>query len=111
MMVALFGLAGIPPLSGFVGKFFLFSVAAKAGLYWLVGLAAVNTTISLYYYLRIVRQMYIEEPLPGARPLVAPPLLVTGLLLATVGSVFCGLIPFFFERIGENATQWLAHLN
>jgi NADH-quinone oxidoreductase subunit N len=111
MMVALFGLAGIPPLSGFVGKFFLFSVAAKAGLYWLVGLAAVNSTISLYYYLRIVRQMYIEEPLPGARPLVAPPLLVTGLLLATVGSVFCGLIPFFFERIGENATQWLAHLN
>ena len=63
MMLGLFGLAGIPPLSGFVGKFFLFSLAAKAGFYWLVALAAVNSTISLYYYLRIVRQMYIE-PLP-----------------------------------------------
>ena len=60
MMVALFSLAGIPPLSGFVGKFFLFSIASKAGYHWLVAVAAVNSTISLYYYLRVVRQMYIE---------------------------------------------------
>ena len=73
-MLGLFSLAGIPPLSGFVGKFFLFSVASRAGFHWLVAVAAVNSTISLYYYLRIVRQMYIEDPLmpPCARGNSAP---------------------------------------
>ncbi|MGK5082021.1 NADH-quinone oxidoreductase subunit N [Bdellovibrionota bacterium FG-1] len=108
-MVALFGLAGIPPLSGFVGKFMLFNVAAKAGYYGLVALAAVNSTVSLYYYLRIVRQMYIEPPAEGAQPLAISPLMGAGLAIATLGGVFIGVVPMFFERIGEATTQWLAH--
>ena len=106
-MVALFGLAGIPPLSGFVGKFFLFSMAAKAGLYGLVAIAAVNSTISLYYYLRIVRQMYMESAPENARSLKVSPLMGTGLAIATAGSLFCGLIPFFYERMTIDAAQWL----
>ncbi len=108
MMVGLFSLAGIPPLSGFVGKFFLFSIASKAGLHWLVAVAAVNSTVSLYYYLRIVRQMYIEPTYDDARPLpITRPLAVTVGVLA-VGSVLLGIIPFFYETVHAQTIAWLA---
>ena len=108
MMVALFSLAGIPPLSGFVGKFFLFSIASAAGCHWLVAVAAVNTTISLYYYLRIVRQMYIEPaeedaaPLPSGRALAA----VIGALAVAV--VLLGIVPWFYAQAHAHAALWTA---
>jgi NADH-quinone oxidoreductase subunit N len=84
MMLGLFSLAGIPPLSGFVGKFFLFSIASKAGFQWLVALAAINSTVSLYYYLRIVREMYIEAVPEGVRPLRMTPWIGSALGVTTV---------------------------
>lgn len=112
MMIGLFGLAGIPPLSGFVGKFLLFNVAAKAGYYWLVAVAAINSTVSLYYYLRLIRQMYIEpaddKNGTGLLPLKSSPSVAFAIGLATIGSVICGLIPFFYQQISVNAAQWLA---
>ena len=110
MMIALFGLAGIPPLSGFVGKFFLFSIASKAGFHWLVALAAVNSTVSLYYYLRIVRQMYIEPAVEGAKPLVIFPALAVTLGVTTLASVLLGIIPFFYETVHVQTVRWLAVL-
>jgi NADH-quinone oxidoreductase subunit N len=110
MMVALFSLAGIPPLSGFVGKFFLFSIASKAGFHWLVAVAAVNSTISLYYYLRVVRQMYIEPPFEGAAPLsISRPLAVTVAAMAVV-TVLLGIFPFFYAHIHADTIAWLASL-
>jgi len=107
MMVALFSLAGIPPLSGFVGKFFLFSIASKAGLHWLVAVAAVNSTVSLYYYLRIIRQMYIEPTYEDAQRLpITRPLAVTVGALA-LGSVLLGLIPAVYETIHAQTIMWL----
>ena len=61
MMLALFSLAGIPPVAGFFGKFFLFTAAASQGLYLLVFIAVVNVTISLYYYLLVVRAMFLRR--------------------------------------------------
>lgn len=61
MMLALFSLAGIPPVAGFFGKFFLFTAAAHQGYFWLVLIAVLNTTISLYYYLLIVKAMFINK--------------------------------------------------
>ena len=61
MMLGLFSLAGIPPVAGFFGKFFLFTAAASQGLYLLVFLAVVNVTISLYYYLIGVRAMFLRK--------------------------------------------------
>ena len=107
MMAALFGLAGIPPLSGFVGKFFLFSIASKAGFNWLVAVAAVNSTISLYYYLRIVRQMYIEPVFEGAEKISVTPVLGTTIVLGGIGSVIVGIIPFFYETISSQTISWL----
>lgn len=61
MLVALFSLAGIPPLAGFFGKFFLFTAAAQKGFYVLVLIAVLNTIISLYYYLLVVKAMFINK--------------------------------------------------
>ncbi|HEV2121809.1 MAG TPA: NADH-quinone oxidoreductase subunit N [Chloroflexota bacterium] len=64
MMAALFSLAGMPLFAGFVTKFYLFTAAARAGLLWLVAVAVINSTISLYYYLLVVYEMYVRTP-PG----------------------------------------------
>lgn len=61
MMLAMFSLAGIPPVAGFFGKFFLFTAAAEQGYYMLVLIAVLNTIISLYYYLLIVKAMFINQ--------------------------------------------------
>lgn len=67
MMLALFSLAGIPPLAGFFGKFFLFTAVAASGFYILLFIAVLNAVISLYYYLLVVKAMFInksESPVP-----------------------------------------------
>lgn len=61
MMLALFSLAGIPPLAGFFGKFFLFTAAAESGFYVLLFIAVINAVISLYYYLLVVKAMFINK--------------------------------------------------
>jgi NADH-quinone oxidoreductase subunit N len=67
LLLALFSLAGIPPVAGFFGKFFLFTAAASKGMYVLVLIAVINATVSLYYYLLVVKAMFInknESPIP-----------------------------------------------
>ncbi len=63
MLVFLLSLAGIPPLSGFFGKFFVFSSAlhAGSGLLWLVALAIAMSVVSLYYYLKVLKQIYVLD--------------------------------------------------
>jgi NADH-quinone oxidoreductase subunit N len=58
----LFSLAGIPPLAGFFAKFYVFNAAIQAHLYWLAVVGVVLSVISAYYYLRIVKVMYFDEP-------------------------------------------------
>ncbi len=68
MLLALFSLAGIPPVAGFFGKFFLFTAAASKGMFVLVFIAVLNATVSLYYYLLVVKAMFInktENPIPA----------------------------------------------
>lgn len=61
MLVFLLSLAGIPPLAGFFGKFYLFSAAMGAGLLWLVIFAVAMSAVSLYYYLQVLKQIYVVE--------------------------------------------------
>ncbi|HEY6205607.1 MAG TPA: NADH-quinone oxidoreductase subunit N [Chthoniobacterales bacterium] len=66
MSIFMLSLAGIPPLAGFFGKFYLFSVALRAGenhgLLWLVAVALFGSFVSLYYYLMVIKAMFVEEP-------------------------------------------------
>ncbi len=110
MMIGLFSLAGIPPLSGFVGKFFLFSIASKAGYHWLVAVAAVNSTISLYYYLRVVRQMYIEPADKAAPPPNSSMSIGITLAVLTIALSILGIVPSFYEHIHTATITWLASL-
>ena len=96
MMLALFSLGGIPPLAGFLGKFYLFASAAQAGMAWLVLVAAVNSTVSLYYYLTVIRWMYIERP--TAKVAAVPPIRISAsanavLMICTAGMLLLGMLP------------------
>ncbi len=71
-MLALLSLAGIPPLAGFVGKFYLFYAAMQKGYLWLVIAAALNSTISIYYYLIVLKAVYIKESKPDAVKIKIP---------------------------------------
>jgi NADH-quinone oxidoreductase subunit N len=101
MMLALFSLAGIPPVAGFFGKFFLFTAAASKGYYLLVFLAVVNVTISLYYYLLVIRAMFIrrsENPIPFFENKLYMKL---GLLITVIGILVLGLYSPLYDYIYE----------
>ncbi|MDP3312690.1 NADH-quinone oxidoreductase subunit N [Lutibacter sp.] len=101
MMLALFSLAGIPPIAGFFGKIFLFTAAASKGYYLLVFLAVVNVTISLYYYLLVIRAMFIrqnENPIPYFKNKLYMRL---GLLITVIGILVLGLYSPLYDYIYE----------
>ncbi|HEV8343151.1 MAG TPA: NADH-quinone oxidoreductase subunit N [Candidatus Binatia bacterium] len=68
MAIFLFSLTGLPPLAGFIGKFFLFAAVIKEGFYLLAVVAIINTVISLYYYAGIVKTMFLDFPEPTDQP-------------------------------------------
>jgi proton-translocating NADH-quinone oxidoreductase chain N len=93
MSVFMLSLAGIPLGGGFLSKYFLFGAAVGAGFWWLAAIAIVNSVLSLYYYLRVVRAMWFEES-NGDRTIESYPLgLYTAVIAAAVVTVL--LIPGF----------------
>jgi len=94
-------LAGIPPLAGFFGKFFLFTAAAEKGFYFLVLIAVLNTIISLYYYLLVVKAMFInknEEPIATFKTDLPTRF---GLIICVAGIFITGFASMIFEFISE----------
>ena len=73
MAIFLFSLTGLPPLAGFVGKFFLFAAAIREEFYYLAVVAIINSVISLYYYARIVKTMFLDEPSPADQQVLMTP--------------------------------------
>ena len=101
MMLALFSLAGIPPVAGFFGKFFLFTAAASEGYYLLVFLAVVNVTISLYYYLLVIRAMFLRTS-ENAIPFFKNKLYMRlGLIITVIGILLIGLYSPLYEHVYE----------
>ena len=99
MTLCLFSLAGIPPFAGFFSKFFVFMAAFHAGWHWLVLVALINTVISLYYYLLIVKAMYInpnDNPLPAFKNDCYGN---TALGICVVGVVLLGLVGCIYNYI------------
>jgi NADH-quinone oxidoreductase subunit N len=99
MMLAMFSLAGIPPVAGFFGKFFLFAAAAEKGFFVLVTIAVLNTIISLYYYLLVIKSMFIntsETPIPAFK---SDGMTRLGLIICIAGIVVTGFASGLFEMI------------
>jgi NADH-quinone oxidoreductase subunit N len=95
----LFSLAGIPPTAGFFGKFFLLMAAGGKGNFVFIGIAALNMVISLYYYLRVIKAIFMDsQPEPIGR-LKVPLLPKIALLVCVVGIVVTGLIGGIYDYI------------
>ncbi len=90
--IAVLSLAGIPPLSGFFAKFYVFMAAWQAGAYWLVIIGVVTTIISLYYYLRMLKAMFITAP-TSSQPVALPRAIRATLIVCTVLILALGVYP------------------
>ncbi len=92
MTIALLSLAGIPPAAGFVGKFLLFRAAVDADLVWLALIGVVNVIVGLYYYLIVVRVMYMERSPEEDRPIPVGVPYYWALGIATAGVLLFGTL-------------------
>ncbi|MBM3946463.1 MAG: NADH-quinone oxidoreductase subunit N, partial [SAR202 cluster bacterium] len=106
LAAALFSLSGLPFFAGFIVKFYLFSAVAREGLLWLAGLAILNSLISLYYYLMVIKQMYIHPAADSSTMrLPLPMVALLGVLL--LGVLFVGVYPGPIVEAVEAATRVL----
>ncbi len=112
MTVALFSLAGIPPLGGWFAKFVVFRSLADAGDAWAIALAvvvAVNSVIALFYYAAVARQMWFEEVPDGDEtPVSSTPSLTIALTVTIIGTLVVGVLPQTAARFGDMATTLVA---
>ncbi|MDP3722594.1 MAG: NADH-quinone oxidoreductase subunit N [Candidatus Omnitrophota bacterium] len=86
MFIGLLSLAGVPPLAGFVGKLLVLLATAETGRLWLVLIGAINVAVSLYYYLMVIKRMYLDEPRTTA------PIPVNGLTAGVLAFLVLGIV-------------------
>ena len=101
MILFLLSLAGIPPTAGFVGKYFLFSAAMKAGWFWLTLLAVLMSAVSLFYYFRIARAMYLVEG-DGELRWREEPAVSAAIAVCVAGTLAMGVLPQPFVRFAQS---------
>lgn len=107
MTLSLFSLAGIPPVAGFFGKFFLFTSAASSGYFILVLIAVLNATISLYYYLRVIRAMFIEKSETPVQTFRSSTYMRVALVICVAGIFVVGFASGIFEIIRQISVTFL----
>jgi NADH-quinone oxidoreductase subunit N len=103
MAVFMLSLTGVPPLAGFVGKFYLFYSALHQGYVWLVIIAVLNSVISAYYYFSVIVAMYMQEGGVEVQTLSARPALVAAIGLAAIATVLIGIYPQPYIVSASNA--------
>jgi len=99
LAISLFSLAGIPPTAGFFGKFFLLMAGAGRGNYIFISIAALNMVISLYYYLRVIKAIFMDTQSEPIRPLKIPLLPNIAFLVCVAGIVVTGLFGWIYDYI------------
>jgi NADH-quinone oxidoreductase subunit N len=99
----LLSLVGIPPLAGFVGKFYVFGSAVRAGYVWLAVIAVLNSAVAAYYYLRVIVFMYMREPEDAPAAYVPSFAGVLALTISLVGIVLLGVAPAPFVDLAQVA--------
>ncbi|GIT16631.1 MAG: hypothetical protein CM1200mP38_2880 [Dehalococcoidia bacterium] len=93
--MSLFSLAGLPIFVGFVSKFYLFTAVAVQGFLWLAGVGILASLISLYYYLKLLRSVYIDEAKDPVKVYISP-----------IAAIFLGILLFSMVIIGYIHLQW-----
>lgn len=91
MLLALLSLGGIPPTAGFIGKFFIFRAAVDSGMWWLAAIGILNAFVALYYYLSVVKYMYLY---PSEQEEIAIPVsrgAMVALVSGTFGILYLGI--------------------
>lgn len=106
MLVFLLSLGGIPPLAGFLGKWYVFTAAVNSGWTWLAVVGAINAAISIFYYLRIVVVMVVHDPVEDASLVRSAPLTLT-LAAAVIMTILIGVWPSPFLDWVAGASQLL----
>lgn len=106
LTACLVSLTGIPPTAGFIAKLYLFNAAVRADLVWLAILGVLNSVISAYYYLRVVLNMYTQEPANEER-FQPSPSLGLALAVAVAGLFFIGVYPSLLMDASESAARVL----
>lgn len=105
MALALFSLAGVPPTAGFFGKLFLLTAGGSNAQYWFIIVAALNMIISLYYYLRVVRAMFMDKNENPVERINPGPSAKLALVLCAVGIVVTGLLSWIYSYIQSIITM------
>jgi len=91
MLLALLSLGGIPPTAGFIGKFLVFKAAVDAGLWWLAFIGVLNAFIGLYYYLTVVKYMYLYRSDEEAEPIPISRAATVALGFSTIAIIYLGV--------------------
>lgn len=100
LTLALLSLAGIPPLAGFAGKVFLLSAAINGGMVWLAVIAAINMTVGLVYYVRVIAEMYFQ-PDEGMMPVAPGWGYAVAMAISTLGTILFGVLPALALGYGD----------
>lgn len=105
LTIFLLSLTGVPPLAGFMGKFYVFSSAIRAGYIWLAIIGVLNSVVAAYYYLRVIMYMYFKEPVKeiGDIDLSSPYILVS--LICIFFLLYMGIYPRPFIMLANSAVS------
>jgi NADH-quinone oxidoreductase subunit N len=114
LLVCVFSLIGMPPFGGFLGKFMVFfSVLASTKVHWVMWVVLVmglfNTVFSLFYYLRLLKHAFIDEPVNDSRPVRSELTSDSGCyaLLLSLPVILLGIVPDPISRVAEDVARWL----
>jgi len=99
LALALFSLAGIPPTAGFFGKLFLITAGASKGNYFFITVAALNLIVSLYYYLRVIRAVFMDKNEQPIEKIYLNPSVKLGMIICGAGIVLTGLLSWIYDYI------------
>jgi len=107
LTLGMISLIGMPPAAGFMAKFYIFSGAVQYGLLWLVIIAVLNSVVSAYYYLRVVKVMWLGKP-ASEENVPSSGALRLALFLSSLGVLLLGIIPGFIMNLAGTAARLLA---
>jgi len=107
LMLAMLSLGGVPPLAGFFAKFYIFQAAVSSGLVWLAVIGVLNAIVGLYYYLIIIRVIFVDPSEPAEAPTTVPFTMRAGLALSAAGILILGIFATPWYNLAERAAQTL----